>query len=104
MLRAYFDDDITVLYSNGFDAYNEPLATIDVEMKAYVDWKSHLISSIPSEQVIASPQISSGIVYVMAERALTHKDKIKIGTIKYAILDVRTGKDFSSNHQEIHLQ
>jgi len=102
MLRGYMQDDITVLYNEGHTR-GEPDATTDVEMKAYIVWATHLISNIAGEKVISSPFISRGIVYVMPERIITHKDKIKISDVEYTILDVREGKDFSYNHQEIHL-
>ncbi len=99
MLRAYFTDDITVLYSEGHDTRGEPSTTTDVPMKAYVVWKTHLVRDIAGEQVV-----SRGMVYAMPERVITHADVIKIKTIKYVVLDVRPGKAFSPNHQEIHLQ
>ena len=98
MIRAYMSNEITVLYDEGDDEWGEPLATTDVEMKAYLDWKTHLIRNLAGEQVI-----SRGIAYVMPDREITHKDMIKIGAVEYAILDIRPGKDFSENHQEVHL-
>lgn len=92
------NDDITVIFDEGEDEWGEPLATTDVEMKSYIAWKSHLIRNIAGEQVV-----SRGIVYIIYSRTLTHKDKIKIGTIEYVILDLTPGKDFSENHQEAHL-
>ena len=91
-------DDITVLYNEGEDEWGEPNPTTDVEMKAYLDWKTHLVRNIAGEQVV-----SRGTAYIMPARVITHADIIKIGTIKYAILDARDGKDFSKNHQEVHL-
>lgn len=96
-------DDITVLYNEGFE-WGEPKPTDDVEMKAYIVWGTHLINKISGGQVIAGPLISRGIVYVMPERTITHADRIKIDSIEYTVLDVLTGKDFSENHQEIHIQ
>ena len=98
MIRAYMSNDITVLYNEGDDVWGEPLPTTDVEMKAYLDWKTHLIRDVAGEQVV-----SRGIAYVMPDRKITHKDMIKINDIEYAILDIREGKDFSENHQEVHL-
>lgn len=103
MIRAYMKDDITVIYSNGNDIHGEPLATTTVEMKAYVNWGTHLISGIPGEKVISSPFVSRGIVHVMPDRTITHADIIKIDAIKYAVIDIKPGKDFSENHQEVHL-
>ncbi len=96
-------DTISVIYSNGNDARGEPLATTTVVMKGYVIWDTHLIRGIPGEKVISSPMIARGKVYVMPERRITHADIIKIGTVEYAILDITRGKDFSENHQELHL-
>lgn len=102
MLRSYFKDDITVHYNEGYE-WGEPLATTDVNMKAYIVWKTHLVRKLSGEQVISSPGISSGIVYVMPARLITHAEKITIDSVKYTVLDARAGKDFSENHQEIHL-
>ena len=55
--------------------------------------------NLAGEQVV-----SRAIVYIIHDRTLTHKDRIKIGTIEYVILDLTPGKDFSGNHQEAHIQ
>lgn len=104
MLRVYMKDDITVLYSEGEGDYGEPATTTDVEMKAYIVWGTHLINKISGAQVIASPLISIGIVYVMPERLIGHADRIKINGIEHVVLNTMAGKDFSENHQEIHIQ
>lgn len=101
MIRAYMSDDITVLFWEGDDDWGEPLPTLDKDMKAYVDWKTHLIRNLAGEQVV-----SRGMVYIIYSRKLNHKDmiyNINGDGIKYAILDIRPGKDFSENHQEVHL-
>jgi len=98
MIRAYMSDDITVIYDEGHDDWGEPLPTTNVEMKAYLDWKTHLIRNIAGEQVV-----SRGTAYVMPARKITHKEIIKYNDVEYAILDIRPGKDFSENHQEVHL-
>ena len=99
MLRAYMNDPITVIFSEGEADWGEPAVTDDVEMMAYVAWKSHLVRNLAGEQVV-----SRATVYIIHGRTLTHKDKIKIGTIEYVILDLTPGKDFSDNHQEAHIQ
>ena len=96
-------DEITVLYNNGHDVHNTPLATTDVEMKAYIKWESHLVNKVSGGQVIGSPMISRARVYIMPDTDVSHDDIIKIGTTEYTVLDVTTGKDFSENHQEIHI-
>jgi len=101
MIRSYAVDDLTVLFDEEHDIHGEPGATLNVEMKGYVDWKTHLIRNAAGEQVI-----SRGMVYVIYSRKLNHKDRIyniNGDGIEYAILDVRQGKDFAENHQEVHL-
>ncbi len=97
-------DDITVLYNNGEDIHNTPLATTDVEMKAYIKWESHLMNKISGGQVVGSPMISRAKIYVMPSRTITHADIIKIDSTEYTILDIRPGKDLSTNHIEVHIQ
>lgn len=99
MLRAYMKDDITVLFNEGEADWGEPAATTDVEMKAYIVWKTHWVRNLAGEEVV-----SRGIIYIIHDRALTHKDRIKIGTVEYVILALEPGKDFSENHQEVHFQ
>ncbi len=97
MLRSYFQDDITVAYNNGFE-WGEPKPTTDVEMKVYVILKIHLTKNLAGEQVV-----SRGIVYAMPTILIEHDDFITYNSIRYAILNINPGKDFSDNHQEIHL-
>jgi len=99
MLRSYMKDDITVLFSEGEGDWQEPEDTDDVDMKAYIVWKTHWVRDIAGEKVV-----SRGMVYIIHDRKLTHKDKIKIGTVEYVILNLEPGKDFSENHQEAHIQ
>lgn len=99
MIRAYMQDDITVLYDEGEAEWGEPNPITEVKMKAFIIWKTHNVRNLAGEQVV-----SRGTVYVMPTRAITHSDKIKINDVKYAILEITPGKDFSENHQEVHLQ
>jgi len=99
MLRSYMKDDITVLFDEGEADWQEPVATLDVPMKAYIKWKTHWVRNQAGEMVVAK-----GMIYIIYERLLTHKDKIKIEGIEYVILNLSPGKDFSPNHQEVHIQ
>jgi len=99
MLRAYMNDTITLHFDNGPDTRGEPTWFIPDPILAYIKWKSHLVRNFAGEQVV-----SRAIVYIIYDRTLTHKDRIQIGAIKYTILDLTPGKDFSGNHQEAHIQ
>jgi len=96
-------DDITVIFDPGHDIHGEPSPAIPpVKMKAYVDFKTHLVRDISGEQVV-----SQGTVYVIYSSKLNHKDMIydiNGDGIEYAILNIADVKDFSDNHQEVHLK
>ena len=98
MLRAYMQDTITLHFNTGH-TWGEPTWLIPDPIKAYIDWKSHLVRNLEGEQVV-----SRAIIYIIYDRTLTHKDKIEINSIKYTILDLTPGKDFSENHQVAHIQ
>ncbi len=98
MLRAYSQDTIIVVYSNGNDIWGEPNALTETTMKGYIDFKTHLVRNLAGEQVV-----SSAIVYLMPTTTVGHDDFIKYNSIEYSIISINPGKDFSSNHQEIHL-
>lgn len=91
-------DSISVAYNNGVDQWGEPTYADDFEMKAYVILKTHLTKNLAGEQVV-----SRGIAYVMPTDEIEHNDFITYKTVRYAILNISPGKDFSDNHQEIHL-
>ena len=103
MLRAYFQDTITVFYNTGHDIHGEPSFGAGVEMLAHVVWETRLIKGLGGEQVISSPLMSRATVYVMPEQVITHKDKIQISAVDYVVLHTRKAKDFSENQQEVHL-
>lgn len=96
MLRAYMQDSIIVHYYAS-QTWGEPTYT-EKEMKAYMLFNTHLVRNLAGEQVV-----SRAIVYVMPDTLIRHIDFIEYATIRYSILNINPGKDFSENHQEIHL-
>ena len=99
MLRSYMKDDITVLFDEGEGDFQEPLATLDIDMKAYIKCKTHWVRHQAGEMVV-----SKGMVYIIYDRLLNHKDKLKIEGVEYVVLNLGEGKDFSRNHQEVYIQ
>jgi len=99
LIRAYSQDTITLKLWQSYDAWGEPTWLIPDPIEVYIDWKTHMIRNIEGEQVV-----SRGMFYIIYDTKLTHKDRVIISNVEYVILDVRPGKDFSENHQEIHLQ
>ena len=99
MINAYCTDDLTILCWPGEDNWGEPLGNyIEKNIKGYIVWKLHLVRNVAGEQVV-----SRGMVYIPYDADRSHKDRIKIKGIEYAIIDINPGKDFSPNHLEIHL-
>ena len=99
MLRSYMKDDITVIFNEGEGDWQEPLPVLEVEMKAYIEWKTHWVRNQAGEMVVAK-----GMIYIIYSRLLNHTDKIKIEGVEYVILNLGAGEDFSPNHQEVHIQ
>jgi hypothetical protein len=98
MIRAYLVDSITILRWNDDDKWNEDNARIEVNINGYVDWKTRLIRDINGEEVV-----SSGSAYILYDENLTHKDRLKIDGVEYAIITVKPLKDFSRTAQEVFL-
>ena len=100
MLRAYMKDPVTLKFWQSDDQFGTPTWLIPDPINVYIDWKTHLTRNIEGEQVI-----SRGMIYIIYDRKLTHKDRVIISGVEYIILNVGPGgKDFSENHQEVHLQ
>jgi len=99
MIRAYLVDSITILRWQGDDMHNEPVAAaVEVNINGYVNWKTRLIRDINGEEVV-----SSGSAYILYNENLTHKDRLKIDGVEYAIITVKQLKDFSRTAQEVFL-
>ena len=100
MLRAYMNDPITLKLWQSRDQFGTITWLTPDPIKVYIVWKTHLIRNIEGEQVV-----STGMFYIIYDRKLTHKDRVIISGVEYIILNVGPGgKDFSENHQEVHLQ
>lgn len=98
MIRAYCVDDITLYRYAGSDEYNEPNPPTPIDLKGYVEWKTKLVRNFAGEQVV-----SSGMVYLLYDAALTHQDRLTIDGIDHAILNCVLQKDFSKEHLEVYI-
>lgn len=99
MIGAYCVDDITVVRIGARDEWNMPSSTTEIARKAYVDWTQRLVKNLKGEEVMAK-----GTVYMPFDENLTHEDMIKINGKEYAIINIKPGKDFSQNHQEVYIE
>lgn len=97
MLEVYEVDDITILFYQGRNKFNQ-LTYKAVKTKGYVDWKTRLVRDIAGEETVAK-----ATVYINHPRQLTHKDYIRFKGVRHSILDMVEQKDFSPNHQEVYI-
>lgn len=98
MLDAYFVDAITLVRSNGYDQWGEPLATTCVAFDGYIERKTRLIRNFAGEQVV-----SSAMIYCPSTLVVTHEDKVNFDGADHVILNIVKQKDFSATHTEIYV-
>jgi hypothetical protein len=96
MLDAYFVDAITLVRSNGYDKWGEPLATTSVSFSGYIERKTRLVRNFAGEQVV-----SSAMIYCPATLTITHEDKMNFDGADHVILNIVKQKDFSATHIEV---
>ena len=99
MFNVYGVDLITIIRDGGYDEDGEPKATTSETAEGYVEWKTHLVRDINGEEVI-----SSGYVLLPYDSTLDHKDKLKIGSIEYPIINIERLKDFSNRGLRVHFR
>lgn len=98
MIGAYCVDVITLVRSNGYDQWGEPLATTSVAFDGYIERKTRLIRNFAGEQVI-----SSAMIYCPSTLVITHEDKVNFDGTDHVILNIVKQKDFSATHTEIYV-
>lgn len=105
-INAYLVDVVTILVDAGIDQWNEPVSGSQVDVPAYIEYKTRLITSITGEKAWSSAMIylphwieDSG--YLL--RPLSHKDRIKFDNIEHAILRIDEPKHFSDPHYEVFI-
>ena len=110
MISSYAVDDITIIKYAGVDDYNEPIATSEVDVKGYIEYKTRLISDLTGEQVVAGTKgrtMTSALIHLAESieiplgRALRHEDILKFNDIKHRILVIEKPKAFSNPHYEV---
>ena len=110
MISSYTIDDVTIIKYAGVDDYNEPIATSEVDVKGYIEYKTRLLTDLTGQQVVAgtkgavtaSAKISlAKSIDVPLGRALRHEDRLKFNSIEHRILKIDEPKAFSSPHYEV---
>lgn len=97
MLEAYEVDDITILFYQGRNKFNQ-LTYKAVKTKGYMDFKTRLVRDISGEETV-----STATLFINHPRQITHRDYIRFNSIRYSVISMVEQKDFSANHQEVRL-
>lgn len=118
MMDVYMVDEITINRWEGYNSFGEPESGTAIDVKGYVEWKTHLVRNIKGEQVTSTVMIylSKKKVDAALGRPLSLEDRILIPlsslhdahyghvTIpERAIIEIRMPKDFSRPHYEVFL-
>ena len=110
MISSYTVDDITIIKYAGVDDYNHPIATSEVDVKGYIEYKTKLLSDLTGEQVVAGTKgrvMTSALIHLAGSidvplgRALKPEDRLKFNDIEHRILVIEKPKAFSNPHYEV---
>jgi len=104
MISAYCVDDITVVRYGGYDSWNQPLATTDVDVKGKIEYKTRLVRDLEGEEVVSSAMVRfPESIDTDLGRALIHEDMLKFGGVEHAILRIDKPKAFSNPIYEVYI-
>lgn len=127
MMNCYAVDEVVIVAHAGNDSWGEPESGELVDVRGYVEWKTHLVRNRRGSQGgVQTPEevISSCVVYFSKRRVvaalgreLSFEDRIIVdqggveaaygdvpaSQLSRAIVDIRQPKDFSSPHYEVYL-
>ena len=127
MMNAYAVDEIVIVAHGGNDSWGEPESGELVDIRGYVEWKTHLVRNRRGGQGgVQTPEevVSTCMVYLPKRRVvaalgreLSFEDRIIVdqggveetygdvpaSQLSRAIVDIRQPKDFSRPHYEVYL-
>lgn len=103
MISAYMVDDIIIVRDGGYDSWQEPLASTNIDTKGKIDYKTRMIRNLEGEQVVSSAMICLHEVNTVGlmGRELTHEDSLIFDGVEHAILTINKPKAFSNPHYEV---
>jgi len=97
MLGVYLVDDITVIQHQKEDQWGEPLPDVKIAVKGKIEYKTRLVRDLRGEEVVSSAMV------MLANRDLTHADRLKFDGIEHSILRIDKPKAFSDPHLEVYV-
>ncbi len=90
MLETYLDSDVTVLRSNGTDAWGEPLPRTAETLKARINMKTRRIRTNGGREV------TSLAVIWLADGSVTHEDRLVVRGQEWSIVAIEEVRDFET--------
>ena len=99
MLKAYSVDEVIILKFVDLDEWNEPEDADSETIEGYVTWKTRLVRNVDGEQVVSSGDFLTGI-----DLTIDHRDKLQINSVKYPIIKIERGKDFSNVWTRVYFE
>jgi len=107
LIKAYMVDSLTLWKWNGDDPWGEPIASTELSVKGYMDYKTRLVRNITGEQVASTATVllHKNDIDTALGRALDHEDKIQLTeeNFKRPIISIGQPKAFSNPHYEVAL-
>jgi len=110
MIGVYLVDTIVLRKHNGTDTWQEPSATTDETLRAFIDYKNRQINNTMGQLVVsmAKIMIRPRIIIVSgfntrAAGTISYKDKIVFDGVEHGIVMMSKMRDFSVRGLEVYV-
>ncbi len=110
MIGSYLIDSITLRLDKGSDKWQEPNATEDITVKAFINYGERRIENAQGEMVVSMAKvlmrprtiITTGFA-ARADNTISYKDVIIYDGEKHAIMRISKARDFSVRCLEVYV-
>jgi len=110
MIGAYLVDRIVLRMHKGTDTWQEPNPTVDVNVKAFIDYGERRIQNEAGEVVVSMAKVLMRprdiITEDFANRAantLSYKDVLIFDGVEHAIMKIGKSRDFSVRSVDVYV-
>ena len=102
MIGTYLVDSIVLRMDKGMDTWQEPLATTDVTIRAFIEYGEHWIQDVTGQMVVSMAKvhmrprdvITSGFS-TRATNTISYKDLLVFDGSTHKVMRINKGRDFS---------